>query len=108
MEDFVETIFSIFKMANKQAAASSNEKLKYISMIIYNYVCKMAKDNKIDIKTLHDKESSINMQPFFDYIEYNNIELYNFKIIEMSDVDINSSKDIERFVLSHIYYITQK
>ena len=37
----------------------------------------------------------------------NNIELYDFSIINMDDVDITKKEDLETFVLTHIYYITQ-
>jgi len=47
------------------------------------------------------------MIPIFEYIAHNNIELYDFSKIEVSDVDTNKKEDLERFVLTHIYYITQ-
>jgi hypothetical protein len=48
------------------------------------------------------------MIPFFEYITFNNIELFEFDKIKIEDIDISKSEDIERFVLSHIYYLTQK
>ena len=49
-----------------------------------------------------------NLIPVFEYISYNNIELYNFENIDISDVDMTKNEDLERFVLTHVYYITQK
>jgi hypothetical protein len=37
-----------------------------------------------------------------------NIEFIDFKNINETDIDISKPEDIERFTLSHIYYITQK
>ena len=47
------------------------------------------------------------MIPYFQYIDYNNIQLYDFDLIQESDVNLKSEKDIEKFVLSHVYYLTQ-
>jgi hypothetical protein len=33
--------------------------------------------------------------------------LYDFSKIKETDMDVSNSTDIERFVLSHIYYLTQ-
>ena len=37
----------------------------------------------------------------------NNIELYDFSNINVNDVNITKKEDLERFVISHVYYITQ-
>ena len=60
----------------------------------------------LDLKSISQKES-INLIPFFEYISHNNIELYDFNKIKMEDVDTSQNADLERFVLTHIYYITQ-
>ena len=49
----------------------------------------------------------INLIPIFEYISVNNIELYDFSKIDVNDVDITNNADLERFILTHIYYITQ-
>ena len=33
---------------------------------------------------------------------------YDFNNIDLSDVDVNKDEDLEKYVLTHIYYITQK
>jgi len=107
MNEFIESVFTVFKMVNEKANNQKDKKMKMISLIIYNYVLKMAKDNMIDLKNISEKEN-INLISFFEYISYNNIELYDFNKIKMEDVDTSKSEDLERFVLTHIYYITQK
>ncbi len=67
-------------------------------------------DSKNTIKTKIDKLKeleTINLIPIFEYISYNNVELYDFSKIDVNDVDTTNSKDLERFVLSHVYYLTQ-
>jgi hypothetical protein len=106
MNDYIESVFTVFKMVNKKAERQRDKKMKFIALIIFNYVVKIAKDNHFDLKNIEDKES-INLIPFFEYVSYNNIEFYDFSNIEMTDVDTSKSEDLERFVLTHIYYITQ-
>lgn len=106
MNDYIESVFTVFKMVNKKAEQQRDKKMKFIALIIFNYVVKIAKDNQFDLKQIEDNES-INLIPFFEYVSYNNIEFYDFKNIEVSDVDTSKSEDLERFVLTHIYYITQ-
>ena len=106
MEDFVKSIFNVFKMINGKAERQQDKRLKIICLIIFNYVRYMAKEfdiNLIDIK----EEESINLIPIFEYVAANNIELYDFSDIDINDVDVTKKDDLERFVLSHIYYITQ-
>ena len=67
----------------------------------------MAKDYDVNLKDLLEPEF-INLIPVFEYISYNNIELYDFTKIDINDVDITKNADLERFVLTHVYYITQK
>jgi hypothetical protein len=64
-------------------------------------------EHKINLKDV-EEVSNINLIPVFEYINFNNIELFDFDNIKMEDVDITKDDDIERFVLTHVYYITQK
>ena len=106
MPDFIEAIFNVFQFVYKKAQKQQDERLKMISLVILNYVRKMAHDNKIDLKLIIEKET-INLIPVFEYISYHNIELYDFSKIDTADVDTTNNNDLERFVLTHIYYITQ-
>ena len=112
MNEYIETIFQVYikvvKMTNNSKNKRDYDKLKCISMLIYKYVIKLAKDNEFNItKDNENSNTNINLVPFFEYITHNNIELFDFGKIEESDMDVSKSEDIERFVLSHIYYLTQ-
>jgi len=107
MPDYIESLFHVFKSINQKANALEDKRTKMIGLMVYNYINKLAKDNNVDLKTIKDTET-INLIPVFEYISHNNIELYDFTKIEVDDVDITKREDLERFVLTHIYYITQK
>ena len=110
MNEFIEVLIHVFKKI-KNMSLEKNSKFKYIAMMIYNYTLKLAKDNNIDLTKLNitnDDRQTINLIPFFEYVSYNNIEFYDFEKIDTYNVDVNKKEDIERFILSHIYYITQK
>lgn len=108
MQDYIESIFSVFSSLHKKAQNNNNKnkKMQMICLVIYNYLNKIAKENDVSIKDLKEPET-INLIPFFEYISYNNIELYDFTKIDVADVDITKKSDLERFVLTHIYYLTQ-
>lgn len=108
MPEYIESVFSVFQMVNKKAETQQDKRLKMIALVIFNYVRKTASDFKVNLKTLETKElDSINLIPIFEYIAYNNIELYDFDKIDVNDVDTSKKADLERFVLTHVYYITQ-
>ena len=111
MDEYAKTIYSIFVRINKNAKENKNDKFGYISMMIYNYYVSIINDNGLDIEDperSEDKDYTVDMSHFFGYISANGIELLNFSKITMDDINVKDKKDIERFVLSHIYYITQK
>jgi len=106
MDDYIISVFNIFQLVNRKAEQQQDKRMKMISLIIYNYVRFMAKEYEIDLKILNEPES-INLIPIFEYVAANDIELYDFKNIEMNDVNVTKKEDLERYVLTHIYYITQ-
>lgn len=106
MEEFITSVFNVFQMVNKKAEQQQDKRLKMIGLTIYNYVRYMAKEYEIDLKDIREPES-INLIPVFEYVAANNIELYDFSNINLTDVDITKKEDLERFVISHVYYITQ-
>ena len=117
MDAYANTLYQVFKIFNNKGKETKNQKMGYISMIIYNYFLKIANDNNINISEIErdnmdidniSNKTDINLIPLFEYISYNNIELFDFEKINMEDIDIKNNKSIERFVLTHIYYITQK
>lgn len=107
MEDFIETIYNVFNSVNSKADLKRDKRLKYIAVLILGYVTKLAKDNSVNLKEIEEPES-INLIPFFEYVNFKGINLLEFDKVQMEDIDVTKSEDIERFILSHVYYITQK
>jgi len=107
MEDFIHSVFNVFKLINKKAEKQQNKRLKMIGLTIYNYVLNLSKIHNVNLDEIVEPDQ-INLIPIFEYISVNNIELYDLQTIRENDLDINNNSHIERFVLSHIYEITQK
>lgn len=107
MKEYVESLFNVFIMINDNESVKKDRRFQIITLVIFNYVRKMAKDNDVDLGKIEIKKP-VNLLPVFEYIAYNNIQLYDFKNIDLTDVDVNRNEDLERYVLTHIYYITQK
>jgi hypothetical protein len=106
MSDYIKSVFYVFSIVKDKSEKQKDNRLKLISLTIYNYVRYMAKEFNVDLKELHISETT-NLIPIFEYISCNNIELYDFKNIDVIDLDVTKKEDLERFVLTHIYYITQ-
>jgi hypothetical protein len=106
MEDYVESTFNVFQMVNRKAEQQQDKRMKMVALVILNYVRFMANECNVDLKNIVEPEC-INLIPVFEYVAANNIELYDFKSINMNDLDVTKKEDLERFVLTHIYYITQ-
>ena len=104
--DYIVSIFNVFQLVNRKAEAQNDKRLKMIGLVIYNYVRKMSIDNNVNLKEIQEPKT-INLIPIFEYISFNNIELYDFSNIDVSDLDTTKNEDLERFVLTHVYYITQ-
>lgn len=107
MTDYIVSLFNVFQMVNLKAETQNDKRFKLIGLTIFNYVRKMANDYDVDLKNITQPEC-INLIPIFEYIAYNNIELYDFSKIDITDVDTSNKKDLEKFILTHVYYITQK
>ena len=106
MESYVESVFNVFQMVNRKAEKQRDKRLKMIALVIYNYTRYMAKEYNVKLTDIIEPES-INLIPIFEYISTNNVELLDFTNIDVNDIDVSKKEDLERFVLSHIYYITQ-
>lgn len=106
MEDYIVSVFNVFQLVNRKAEQQKDRRMKMISLVIFNYIRYMAKEYNIELKNVTEPEC-INLIPIFEYISTNNIELYDFKTIHMNDLDVTKKDDLERYVLSHVYYITQ-
>jgi hypothetical protein len=106
MDDYINSIYTIFKIIYDKANKQHDERLQMISLTIYNYAIFMAKEYNIDFNNIKNDEV-INLIPIFEYITFNNIKLYDFSSISIDDLDVTKKEDLEKFVLTHIYYITQ-
>lgn len=106
MEDYIKSVFNVFQMVNRKSSQQNDKRLKMIGLTIYNYTLYMSKQYEINLKDVLEPEN-INLIPVFEYITANNIELLDFSNINVNDIDIRKKEDLEKFVLSHIYYITQ-
>jgi hypothetical protein len=106
MDDYIKSVFNVFQMVNRNSNQHNNKRLKMIGLTILNYVRYMAKENNVDLKEIIEPDK-INLIPIFEYVAANNIEFLDFSNINIDDIDITKKNDLERFVLSHIYYITQ-
>jgi hypothetical protein len=106
MNDYIISVFNVYQMVNKKAQTNKDLRLKMIGLAIYNYVLYMSKEYEVELKDIQEPDEII-LIPIFEYISCNNIELLDFSNINMNDIDISKKEDLERFVLSHIYYITQ-
>jgi len=107
MYEYIVSVYNIFRMINKKSDEKRDQRLKAISIIMYNYLQKISKENNISLENIPTNILDINLVPIFDFISNKQIQLYDFTNIDVDDVDINKDDDMERFVLSHIYYITQ-
>jgi hypothetical protein len=107
MNDFIETVYNVFTSVNKKADLKRDKRLKYIAVLILGYVTKLSKEHSVNLKEIEEPDS-INLIPFFEYVSFNDIKLLEFDKITVEDIDVSKSEDIERFILSHVYYITQK
>ena len=106
MPDYIASVYNVFQLINYKAEKQSDKRMKMVSLMVFNYVRKLAKDYSINLRELPEPDS-INLIPVFEYISHNNIELYDFSKISVTDVDVSKNSDMERFILSHVYYITQ-
>ena len=106
MDDYVKSVFNVFQMVNRNAEQKNDKRFKMIGLTIYNYARYMATEYNVSLKNIIEPEK-INLIPIFEYVSFNNIEFLDFSSINLNDIDITKKEDLERFVLSHIYYITQ-
>jgi hypothetical protein len=108
MEKFIKTLYDIFNIANEKSRVTGDIKWAAIAQLIYTYTYKKAYENFIDLRKLSHTTTHINLVPFFEYVRYHNIELYDLDNIKEHDVDMNKEDDKEKYILSYIYYITRK
>jgi len=106
MHDYIVSVFNVFQLVNRKAEKQQDKRMKMVGLVIFNYVKFMANKYNVDLKNINEPES-INLIPIFEYVAANDIELYDFTTIDVSDLNVQKKEDLERFVLTHVYYITQ-
>ena len=103
IKEYIETIWSIYHVIKEKAKQQNDKKLEMIALVIYNYISYMCKTHRLKFEELR-KEQEIGLKYFFDYLNNENIQLFDLNSIKIDDVDITNKAHIEQFVLSHIYY----
>ena len=104
---YVISVKSICNMLFQKSKTTNDKKLQFISIMIFNYLTSVLKQQGLDYSTI-EMSDNINIVPLLEYKDVNHIELYDLQSIDMNDLDVANENDIERFVLSHIFYMFQK
>jgi hypothetical protein len=107
MQEYVKSLYQVFQMVYRKSEAQANQRLKIIAICIYNYTKFLSEKHNIECVFNNAPIEGVNLSAIFEYINDNSIQLYDFSTIKMEDLDVSDSKDLERFVLTHIYYLTQ-
>ena len=102
--DYIESIFNFMDVLYKKSVKLNDNKLIQICKMIFNYLITCCSESKILIRDLKKNENFV-MKPVYDYIQENNIQILDLDNISLEDVNVSNPLDIEKFVLSHIYYI---
>jgi hypothetical protein len=102
--EYIESIYNFMEVLLKKATAKKDNTLLQICRLIFNYLIQCCSENSILIRDLQKKDD-FDMKPVYEYINKNNIQILDLKSILPQEIDVTNPLDIERFVLSHIYYI---
>ena len=49
MQEYVESLFNVFTMINEKESIRKDKRFQIITLVIFNYVRKMAKDNDVSL-----------------------------------------------------------
>jgi hypothetical protein len=115
MDEYVYTLVRVVtQMQHTTWKPNQQQRMRCIAMMISNYVCAVMAEQKLNVEVVlmrahqdHAAGRPLQLTSVFEYIACHQIILYDFSTIQMEDVDLKSKGDIERFVLSHVYYLTQ-
>ena len=105
--EYIESIYNFLEVLYRKAININDKKLIQICKLIFNYLIYCCQEKNVLIKNLNKKED-FDMKDVYDYVENNKIKLLDLNNISIEDINISDPLDIERFVLSHIYYIYEK
>jgi hypothetical protein len=102
--EYIESIYNFMEVLYKKAVNLNDKKLIQICKMIFNYLIACCDECKVLLKNLN-KNENFDMKPVYDYIDENEIQILDLNNILPQDIDVSNPQHIERFVLSHIYYI---
>ena len=103
-KEYIESIYNFMNVLYIKADNLKDNKLMQICKLIFNYLITCCSESKLLLMDL-TKHEQFDMKPVYDYIEDNSIQILDLNNISIEDVNVTKPLDIERFVLSHIYYI---
>jgi SepF-like predicted cell division protein (DUF552 family) len=103
-KEYIESIFNFMNVLYKKAVKLNDNKLIQICKLIFNYLITSCSESKLLLRDL-TKHEQFDMKHVYEYIEENNIQILDLNNISHADINVSNPLDIERFVLSHIYYI---
>ena len=103
-KEYVESIFNFMEVLYKKAVKLNDNKLIQICKLIFNYLITCCNESNLLMKNLN-KNNDFSMKPVYEYIQDNKIEILDLNNLSLEDINVTNARDIERFVLSHIYYI---
>ena len=103
-KEYIESILNFMEALYKKAVNTNDTKLIHISKLIFNYVITCCVEIKVLLRDLI-KDENFSMKPVYEYITNNDIKIIDLKSVQVEEIDVRNPQDIERFVLSHIYYI---
>lgn len=106
MPEYIHAVFNVFRLVNEKADNKKNQRMKMIGLVMFNYVRYMAGVYNVDMHSIPE-QNPVNLIAIFEYIAHNEVKLYDFENINPEEVDVRKNEDLERYVLTHIYYITQ-
>jgi len=103
-KEYIESIYNFMNVLFIKADNLKDSRLMNICKMIFNYLITCCSESKFLLRDL-TKHEKFDMKPVYDYIQDNSIQILDLDNISIEDVNITNPLDIERFVLSHIYYI---
>ena len=106
-KEYVNTLHSVTQLLIDKSKTSGDPKLKGIARLVYMYFLNSCNELKLDASHFSSTNNRIDIAHLMNYISHNNIQLYDLKNMDGTEMDSTSPYDIERYTLSHIVYIVQ-
>jgi len=104
--EYIESIFNVCNILFSKAKENNDRKLFFITKLISNYLLSITVQKNVSLSLSElNKTGEINKKPILEYIAKNDIKLYDLQNMQMTDMNVADLNDVERYVLSHIYYI---